>query len=71
VVSELGKHPREYVAWAWAVNGFFSVIGSVLATIFAMSIGFHALLFLAIAVYAVGAFAITRLARGSAPAPAA
>jgi hypothetical protein len=71
MVASLGPHPREYVAWAWAVNGFFSVIGSVLATIFAMSIGFHALLFLAVAVYAVGAFAISRLGQSAPPAPAA
>ena len=33
VVNGLSDHPDEYIAWAWAVNGFFSVIGSVLTTI--------------------------------------
>ena len=32
---------EEYVAWAWAVNGFFSVIGSVLTTILSMTFGFR------------------------------
>ncbi len=29
-VSALTDHGEEYVAWGWAVNGFASVIGSVL-----------------------------------------
>ena len=42
VVSAMSPHPDEFVAWSWAVNGFFSVIGSVLSIILAMSIGFRA-----------------------------
>lgn len=38
-ISRLGDLPRAYVAWGWAVNGFASVVGSVLATILAMSFG--------------------------------
>ena len=40
--SGMSPHPDEFVAWSWAVNGFFSVIGSVLTIILAMSIGFRA-----------------------------
>jgi hypothetical protein len=40
-----------YVAWAWAVNGFFSVIGSLLATMASMTWGFRAVLFGALAIY--------------------
>ena len=39
-VSGLTEHGDEYVAWGWAVNGFFSVIGSVLTTMLAMTFGF-------------------------------
>ena len=39
-VAELTDHPREYVAWGWAVNGFASVVGAVLTTILAMTFGF-------------------------------
>ncbi|HWC38700.1 MAG TPA: hypothetical protein VG476_09240 [Acidimicrobiales bacterium] len=52
-ISELTSLRREYVAWAWAVNGFASVIGSVLATILAMSYGFGVLLVLGLAMYVV------------------
>jgi hypothetical protein len=53
-VANLNVHPREYVAWAWAVNGFFSVISSVLSTILAMTIGFRAVLVLALVLYGIG-----------------
>lgn len=64
-VAALSEHQREYVAWAWAVNGFFSVVSSVLATILAMSLGFGIVLLLAAMAYAVGVAALMRI-----PAPA-
>ena len=39
---------REYVAWGWAVNGFASVVGSVLTTILAMTFGFRVVLVVAL-----------------------
>jgi predicted membrane-bound spermidine synthase len=60
-IGRLTTRPREYVAWAWAVNGFFSVVASILSTILAMVVGFRALFLIALAVYAVGALALTRL----------
>jgi hypothetical protein len=66
-VAALSSHPREYVAWAWAVNGFFSVISSVLAALLAMSFGFQAVLLAAAAVYLLG---VAAFARVPAPAPA-
>jgi MFS family permease len=73
-VAAVTPYRREYVAWAWAVNAFCSVVASVLATILAMSFGFRALLFLALAIYAVGILALrgwpepaAREAAGAAP----
>jgi predicted membrane-bound spermidine synthase len=60
-VAATTPHAREYVAWAWAVNGFFSVIASILATILAMVIGFRELMLLALLVYVAGAFALARV----------
>jgi hypothetical protein len=60
-VASLTEHGEEYVAWAWAVNGFFSVIGSVLTTILSMALGFRAVQFAALAIYAVAVVAFTRL----------
>jgi len=63
-VAALSEYQREYVAWAWAVNGFFSVVSSVLATILAMSLGFGTVLLLAAVAYAVGVTSLMRM-----PAP--
>jgi len=60
-VTALCSHDREYVAWAWAVNGFFSVISSIASTILAMLIGFGLLLQLALALYAIAAIALWRV----------
>jgi hypothetical protein len=63
VVAGLTSFDREYVAWAWAVNGFSSVIGAVLTTMLAMVFGFQVVLWLAVAVYAVALLALRVLAR--------
>jgi len=69
-VSAISSRPREYVAWAWAVNGFFSVIASVLSTILGMIVGFRVLLLVALVVYFVGVLAMTRVPeRRTADAP--
>ena len=52
-VAGLSAHPREYVAWGWAVNGFASVVGSVLTTLLAMTFGFNIVLVFALAAYLI------------------
>jgi hypothetical protein len=66
-IAGLGESPRSYVAWGWAVNGFASVVGSAVATILAMSCGFHFVLFLALIAYflATAAWLCLRGGRGS------
>jgi hypothetical protein len=61
-VAELGVHQGEYVAWAWAVNGFFSVLGSISSTILAMLFGFDLLLSMALLVYAASVYSLRRFA---------
>jgi hypothetical protein len=73
VVSSMSPYPDEFVAWSWAVNGFFSVIGSVLTIILAMSIGFRAVQGIALGIYGVAVLAflaLQRRATGLAAAPA-
>ncbi|HET6952905.1 MAG TPA: hypothetical protein VFI47_21155 [Acidimicrobiales bacterium] len=64
-VSALTEYGEQYVAWGWAVNGFASVIGSVLTTIIAMVVGFNVVLALSMAVYLVALVALRRLARAA------
>jgi spermidine synthase len=57
----LGEHEAETVAWCWAVNGVFSVIASMLATIVSMSYGFRALLLAALLLYGAAVLALRTL----------
>jgi predicted MFS family arabinose efflux permease len=66
LVSGLTDHGEEYSAWGWAVNGFFSVIGSVLTTILSMTFGFRSVQMAALAIYVVAVLAFLRLRRTAA-----
>jgi hypothetical protein len=67
-VSAMSDAPREYVAWGWAINGFASVVGAVLATLLSMVYGFHVVLALGLAAYLVALVAWRGLGR-RAPSP--
>jgi hypothetical protein len=70
-VSAMTDAPREYVAWGWAVNGFSSVVGAVLATLLSMVYGFHVVLSLALVAYLVALAAWTSLSHRTSPASSA
>lgn len=57
-VSHFTEEREAFVTWGWAVNGFFSVISSILATILAMTYGFNAVMAMALGLYAVGVAAL-------------
>ena len=51
---------RDFSAWAWAVNGCLSVVGSVAAIMIATTFGFQVVLALVLAIYWLGALAFVR-----------
>jgi hypothetical protein len=51
------------VAWAWGMNGAFSVVGATAAIFIAMNWGFQATLLASAASYVVGLAALLRTAR--------
>jgi spermidine synthase len=53
LVARDHRHQREYVAWGWAINGFFSVIGSTLTTMVSMTFGFRTVLVASVMAYLV------------------
>ena len=59
-VAALTEHSDSYVAWGWAVNGFASVVGSVLATICAMQFGFQTVLIIAMVFYLIALATLPR-----------
>jgi MFS family permease len=60
-VSTVTPHGAEYVAWCWAINGFFSVVASVLATVLSMTFGFSVVMLIGLAIYVVGVATFARL----------
>jgi hypothetical protein len=60
VIASAGAHDEGLVSWAWAVNGAASVIGSILAVVAALSIGYIGVGFLAAACYLVAAIPTVR-----------
>jgi hypothetical protein len=58
----LGKEASPLVPWAWAVNSFFTVIGSVGALILGMILGFTDVLMIAAGCYGVAWIAIRTVA---------
>ena len=55
VIASAGAQDDDLVSWAWAVNGAASVIGSILAVVAALTIGFTGVGFLAAACYLIAA----------------
>ena len=60
----VGEEAPTLVPWAWGVNGFFTVIGSVGAVILGMILGFKSVIALAALVY-VAAFSALGLRKRS------
>ena len=54
VAASLTKQPEVFIAWGWAVNGFFSVTGSILSTMLGMTMGFNVVLLTAVLIYMIG-----------------
>jgi len=51
----------DLVAWAWGVNGFASVLGSILAVMLAQSYGFSLVIILAVLIYMAGLVSVLSL----------
>ena len=61
-MARLADTAEEAIPWAWAINGFASVVGAVLATLLAIHLGFAAVILLAVLVYGVAYAALRRFA---------
>ena len=52
------KHFSVFVPWAWGINGYATVIGSVLSVILALNFGFRSVLLIAAGIYIIAYLAI-------------
>ena len=55
----VAKDAPSFIPWAWGVNGFFTVVGSIAASILGMAFGFAAVLGVSGACYLMALLAIT------------
>jgi hypothetical protein len=60
LVAKLEGSTPERIPWAWGINGFTSVVGSVLAIVIGMAFGYSAVLGLGVAAYGVAAAAAAK-----------
>jgi hypothetical protein len=61
-VAGTTPHREAFVAWCWAVNGFFSVTSSVVAALLSIAFGFRVVMFVALGIYLVGVLALQAMA---------
>lgn len=59
----IGQRSPEYIPWAWGINSGFTVIGSILAIVFAMMWGFDIVMIIAALIYIIGLLSIERYER--------
>jgi hypothetical protein len=57
-IKAVSAESTAFIPWAWGVNGFFTVIGSVGAVILGMMLGFKIVIVLAALVYLAALFLI-------------
>lgn len=65
-VRKIGAQDARIIPWGWGVNGATSVIGTVMATILAIHLGFNATLFVGAAMYIGASVSIYMFGRMSA-----
>lgn len=56
----LGERRPSWIAWAWAANSFFTVLGPIVAVMLGMSLGFRAVIFLGAFVYVLALVVLDR-----------
>jgi ABC-type Mn2+/Zn2+ transport system permease subunit len=61
-IAMLGAQRPEHLAWAWAINGATSVLGSVVAMLIALTVGFKIVVLTGAACYLV-ALALSAVVR--------
>ena len=59
----LNLRSRDFIPWAWGINGSTSVIGSVMSLFLAIKIGFSALLLYTIVIYLFAGLMAVRISR--------
>ena len=62
-LSLTAQRNKTFIPWAWGINGYATVIGSVLSVILALHFGFRVVLLIAAAIYVLAYFSLSFSAR--------
>jgi hypothetical protein len=68
-LNRLAERDPRLAAWAWGINGYTSVVGSVLTVIFSILFGFDVVVWIGAGVYAIAILAAAGLGDASRPEP--
>lgn len=60
-ILAIKDEPHGAIPWAWALNGLFTVVGGLLSVIFSILLGFRESLAIAISIYVVALWALSRI----------
>ena len=63
-ILAIANKPRPVVAWAWGMNGLFTVVGGFLSMLISMAFGFNVAITFALGLYAL-AFAVFKRLQGA------
>jgi hypothetical protein len=69
-ILAISNQPRGAIAWAWGMNGLFTVVGGLLSVVISVLFGFNFAILLALAIYAL-AFMVFPRVRAMALQPSA
>ncbi len=69
-ILSIANQPRGAIAWAWGMNGIFTVVGGLLSTLLSLAEGFDFTILVAVACY-IGALGVFAWMRDMPPAPGA
>lgn len=65
-IATLGRYYPAGIAWAWGMNGFFTVLGGFLSLMSAFFLGFKLTVLIALGIYLVALFAYSQITRAHA-----
>jgi hypothetical protein len=60
-IDIIARQAPSLIPWAWGINGFFTVAGSVMTIILSMMTGFQSVLWIAIVIYLISMLVITKM----------
>jgi predicted membrane-bound spermidine synthase len=60
-IKTLENQPKGAIAWAWGMNGLFTVVGGLLSALLSIFIGFKITILIAIVFYIIAVIAFSRI----------